>query len=95
MNGKVVKCPICDNEAIVSKHQSISPTLMTSVPCYIYSCEKDGWFKLSESVQALVTNNPAPSDIGRLTRIVNANYFPASLVPMESVTPLMLIEALE
>jgi len=95
MNGKVVPCPICQNEAIVSKHQTLSPTLKTSVPCYIYTCEKDGWFKLSESVHSLLIDNPAPRVINRLTKIVTDNYFPASLIPAEAVTPLRLIENLE
>lgn len=95
MTGKKIKCPICGSDAIVSKHQTLSPTLGTSVPCYIYTCEKDGWYKLSESVNALVTNNPAPAIISRLTKIVSDNYFPENLVPLESVTPLKLIESLE
>ncbi len=95
MTGKKVKCPICESDAIVSKHQPLSPTLGTSVPCYIYTCEKDGWFKLSESVQELVTDNPSPTVTARLTKIVSDNYFPESLVPLETITPLKLIESLE
>lgn len=95
MTGKNVKCPICEGDAIVSKHQTLSSTLGTSVPCYIYTCEKDGWFKLSESVHELVTNNPTPEIISRLTQCVADNYFPENLVPAEKITPLKLIESLE
>ena len=95
MIGKKVKCPICENDAIVSKHQGSSPTLQTSVPCYLYTCEKDGWFKLSESVQELVTNNPTPEVISKLSKIVAENFFPETLWPADSITPIKLIESLE
>lgn len=95
MTGKKVKCPICENDAFVSKHQTLSPATGHSVPCYIYTCEKDGWYKLSESVNTLVTNNPAPEITSKLNKIVSDNYFPENLVPLETITPLKLIESLE
>ena len=91
----VIPCPICGDDAFVSMHESLSHTTGHSVQCYIYTCEKDGWFKLSESVNELVTNNPSPAITTKLTKIVSDDYFPASLIPMESVTPLKLIESLD
>ena len=95
MKSVTKPCPICGDDAFVSKHDSLSHATGHSVPCYIFTCEKDGWFKLSESINALVTNNPSPTITAKLTKIVSDNYFPDSLVPMENVTPLKLIESLE
>ena len=95
MKTQTKPCPICGDDAFVSMHKSLSHETGHSVPCYIYTCEKDGWFKLSESVNALVTNNPSPMITAQLAKTVSDNYFPGSLVPLEAVTPLKLIESLE
>lgn len=95
MKGSKVNCPVCGNDAYVSKHQTLSPSTGHSVPCYIYTCEKDGWYKLSESVNEVVMTNRTSEIAGKLSAKVAANYFPESLIPMESITPLTLIESLE
>lgn len=95
MTGNKIKCLICEREAYVLKHQTFSPSTGHSVPCYIYACEKDGWYKLSELVNEIVMTNRTPEIVDKLSAKVSANYFPESLIPMESVTPLMLIESLE
>ncbi|WP_313686050.1 hypothetical protein [Pantoea sp.] len=90
--GKEVTCPACGGYAIVSKHPAISPTTGSTVPCYIYTCEKDGWFKLSESVNELVTNNPSPETAEKLSRIIAKNYISEDIWPAEALTPMFLIE---
>lgn len=93
--GQEVKCPACGGYAIVSKHPAKSPSSGMTIPCYIYTCEKDGWFKLSESVNKLVTNNPSPDTAEKLSRIIAVNYFSADLYPAEEITPLLLIEQID
>lgn len=93
--GKEVKCPACGGYAIVSKHSAVSPSTKLTATCYIYTCEKDGWFKLTEAVNQLVNNNSSPCVAEKLSVIIAKNYFPEHLFPAEALTPLPLIESIE
>ncbi|MGR7040922.1 hypothetical protein ACU63Y_07970 [Klebsiella aerogenes] len=83
MISEKVKCPICGNEAIASKHKLLSQATGNLVPSHVYTCDNDGWFSLSESVNNLVTNAPSAETVEKLKNIVSRTYFPADLWPAE------------
>jgi len=95
MSGTVVKCPICENDAVVSKHPALSPSTGMEVLGYVYTCEKDGWFTLPESVNDAVTTNRTADSAAKLAKIVAKNYCPESIWPAKRTAPLQAIESIE
>lgn len=81
MIAQKVKCPICGADAIVSQHKLLSERSGQVIPAHVYTCEDDGWFSLSESVNDLITVSPSPETVKKLKRIVSETFFPADLWP--------------
>lgn len=83
MIAQKVDCPICGAESFVSQHKLLSKQTGELVLSHVYTCQKDGWFSLSESVNDAVTKHKTSESVQKLKKIVADRYFPEDLWPVD------------